>query len=381
MSRNKVKGKNSGLGRALVKNQIKGRQNVSGEVIHIHTTDVSDRHESILDQSDFEALMQYVQDSGSKFDVQKESAVIITQESFMVEDVDPEMIEEMEKHWNDLVIPKRPPWTKDMTKEDLDMKERQSFLEWRQTLLELEENKQLLLTPFEKNIEVWRQLWRVVERSHLIITIVDGRSPLLFRSLDLENWVSSFPGKKNLMLINKADLLSPRQRRYWSDYFKKENITYLFFSARTEGTKNEIRKAVENTGDKSESSLQDPGISEKSSDEDRAGVSEDGEGISDDEGESEEEEVDSVPSTENIDSRSNERERTPKDGLVEKNVKAGDSEDEDIRLIDAEELLDILVKICTDIIREGVFYAGTTNCVSIPSIFMYYQVKVKIRLK
>lgn len=28
----------------------------------------------------------------------------------------------------------------------------------------MEEEKGLLLSPFEKNIEVWRQLWRVVER-------------------------------------------------------------------------------------------------------------------------------------------------------------------------------------------------------------------------
>jgi large subunit GTPase 1 len=35
-------------------------------------------------------------------------------------------------------------------------------------------------TPFEKNIEVWRQLWRVLERSDMAIQIVDARNPLLF---------------------------------------------------------------------------------------------------------------------------------------------------------------------------------------------------------
>ena len=28
----------------------------------------------------------------------------------------------------------------------------------------LQDNEDLLLTPFEKNLEVWRQLWRVIER-------------------------------------------------------------------------------------------------------------------------------------------------------------------------------------------------------------------------
>jgi hypothetical protein len=39
----------------------------------------------------------------------------------------------------------------------------------------------LKVTPFEKNMEVWRQLWRVVERSDLVIQIVDARHPLMFR--------------------------------------------------------------------------------------------------------------------------------------------------------------------------------------------------------
>lgn len=32
----------------------------------------------------------------------------------------------------------------------------------------LEENEKLVLTPFEKNIDIWRQLWRVLERSDLV---------------------------------------------------------------------------------------------------------------------------------------------------------------------------------------------------------------------
>ena len=49
----------------------------------------------------------------------------------------------------------------------------------------LQDEMGLMLTPFERNIEVWRQLWRVVERSHLIVQIVDARNPLRFRCDDL----------------------------------------------------------------------------------------------------------------------------------------------------------------------------------------------------
>jgi large subunit GTPase 1 len=43
-----------------------------------------------------------------------------------------------------------------------------------------EENYQITITPYEKNIEVWRQLWRVIEKSDIIVQIVDGRDPLFF---------------------------------------------------------------------------------------------------------------------------------------------------------------------------------------------------------
>ncbi len=40
---------------------------------------------------------------------------------------------------------------------------------WRRELAAVEEGERLVLTPFEKNLEVWRQLWRVLERSHVVV--------------------------------------------------------------------------------------------------------------------------------------------------------------------------------------------------------------------
>jgi len=53
----------------------------------------------------------------------------------------------------------------------------------------MEEGSKKQITPFEKNLEVWRQLWRVIERSQVIVQIIDARDPLLFRSKDLETYV------------------------------------------------------------------------------------------------------------------------------------------------------------------------------------------------
>lgn len=90
----------------------------------------------------------------------------------------------------------------------------------------------MLLTPYEKNLEFWRQLWRVVERSDVVVQIVDARNPLLFRCEDLEKYVKEVSeDKMNMILINKADFLSDIQRKYWADYFANIGVKVVFFSA------------------------------------------------------------------------------------------------------------------------------------------------------
>ena len=133
---------------------------------------------------------------------------------------------------NRLTVPRRPPWDETTTPQDLDQRERASLLDWRRGLAELQENDDLLMTPFERNLEVWRQLWRVIERSDLVVQIVDARNPLLFRSEDLEKYVKEVdPKKNNLLLVNKADMMTLPQREVWAEYFEKVGINYKFFSA------------------------------------------------------------------------------------------------------------------------------------------------------
>lgn len=133
----------------------------------------------------------------------------------------------------ELLVPRRPKWNETMSKYVLEKLENEAFLDWRRKLAALQEkNDDLLLTPFERNIEVWRQLWRVVERSDLVVQIVDARDPLLFRSIDLEKYVKEIDEcKQNLLLVNKADLLTRKQRIVWAKYFISKNISFTFFSA------------------------------------------------------------------------------------------------------------------------------------------------------
>ena len=137
------------------------------------------------------------------------------------------------KHAEELTIPRRPYWDTEMTKYELERAESEAFLDWRRHLAQLQESDDdLLLTPFERNIEVWRQLWRVVERSDLVVQIVDARNPLLFRSVDLERYVKEVDDRKrNLLLVNKADLLTKKQRIQWAQYFISKGISFTFYSA------------------------------------------------------------------------------------------------------------------------------------------------------
>ena len=136
-------------------------------------------------------------------------------------------------HADSLKVPRRPPWTKDMPAEVLDQNERRHFLEWRRALAAVEEDERLSLTPFEKNLEIWRQLWRVCERSDIVVQVVDARDPMFYRCPDLEAFVKELDAKKRTMLLlNKADLLSPELRAAWSEHFDANGIEYLWWSAK-----------------------------------------------------------------------------------------------------------------------------------------------------
>ena len=57
-----------------------------------------------------------------------------------------------------------------MTREEIQMNENTAFLNWRRDLAQVEENNvNLAITPFEKNVEVWKQLWRVIEKSDVLL--------------------------------------------------------------------------------------------------------------------------------------------------------------------------------------------------------------------
>ncbi|KAF9225464.1 P-loop containing nucleoside triphosphate hydrolase protein [Gyrodon lividus] len=97
-----------------------------------------------------------------------------------------------------LSVPRRPKWKYKMTKEEVDANEQGHFRKWLsqqdtivdrwQTSLVADhgnaddsETREMPHPPthFERNLEVWRQLWRVTEISQILLVLLDSRCPPL----------------------------------------------------------------------------------------------------------------------------------------------------------------------------------------------------------
>ena len=233
------------VGRSLIKQRFgKRQQNINAATEGLFTVDIDDSAEraaklkSITERNAMEELLAEVQSTQNDFVVEKQSAVLYDTKSFqnLQEERLARALESQQELYltqqNEVDIPRRPDWNKGMSAEELNASEKNAFLNWRRKLAQLEEQTGSILTPFEKNLEVWRQLWRVVERSSLVVQIVDARDPLMFRNHDLEKYVKEVDeSKTNLLLLNKGDFLTEGQRKSWARYFLKEGIPFLFFSA------------------------------------------------------------------------------------------------------------------------------------------------------
>jgi len=273
----------SQLGRNLLKSkaQTKKGRRVAQQEGYLHTTDLQDGYDwgrlnlqSVTEDDTYTDFMNTAEMAGREFDAEKWNVKLLdaqTRQVYIDTSGEAAEVKELTEEQKYLRIPRRPDWTK-LTAEELKEQENQSFLDWRRELAELQESTNCVVTPYEKNLEFWRQLWRVIERSDLVVQIVDSRHPLLFRSPDLEKYVKEVsPLKKNLLLINKADFLTESQRLTWAEYLSQNNIEFAFFSAITEDdpisedeeTEEDAEGAINGTEEASESDEGNDEVNEK----------------------------------------------------------------------------------------------------------------------
>ncbi|DAZ94298.1 TPA: hypothetical protein N0F65_012067, partial [Lagenidium giganteum] len=236
-----AKKQKSGLGQALMKTKKK-----SSTTSTVDIQSSAGRHVSARDGGDATvALASYLEGSSlddflasavlanREFQAVKESMVFVGDEvGPQVSVVEKQVVPEMS--FTEMKVPRRPKWDSTTTAEELNRLEKEAFLDWRRDIALLEQSAENLeVTPFEKNLEVWRQLWHVRERSDIMVQIVDARNPLFYRSKDLDTYAKEGEVKRRtLLVINKSDFLSERQRTVWGEYFESENVEFVFFSAK-----------------------------------------------------------------------------------------------------------------------------------------------------
>ncbi|KAF8213250.1 P-loop containing nucleoside triphosphate hydrolase protein [Mycena galopus ATCC 62051] len=288
----------SGLGRAIINKKAKDAKRMQESGLYVTDADSTSRLKSVTQEADLDEFLNTAQLAGTDFTAERRNVKIIQQTAGSSQNPyllsEQEEITTLKKHQENkkrLRVPRRPAWTKTMSPAELEKEEKTAFLDWRRGLASLQEEEKFLLTPFERNLEVWRQLWRVLERSHLVVQIVDARNPLRFRCEDLEAYVHDVEGaegesgtgkgkRRCLLLINKADLLTAQQRCLWADHFDKQGIQYAFFSAANAAALQQARRDALDSGNH-QNDVDETEESDEDADEDEEDSSEESDDESD----------------------------------------------------------------------------------------------------
>ena len=196
---------------------------------------------SVTDQTSLDEFLATAEAAHRNFEAERGHAAIqglgVLSED---QEIDPNEASDDEDETEFCSIPKKPIYTDEDTAETFQEKENESFLKWKRSLARLQA-KNPKLPPFERNIEFWRQLWKIVELSDVVVQVVDARDPLFYQSSDLSVYIKEVDElKESVLLLNKADLLSESQRQTWSTYFVESDTKALFFSATLEDYENNI---------------------------------------------------------------------------------------------------------------------------------------------
>lgn len=130
-------------------------------------------------------------------------------------------------------FPKRPKWSYEMSKEQLDANENRYFFKYITYLEKTHYDDMKSLSFCELNLETWRQLWRVLELSDIVLTIVDVRFPTLMFPPSLYHYVTQDLGKGMIVVINKIDLVEAEVVLGWKRYFEEKypSIKVVLFTS------------------------------------------------------------------------------------------------------------------------------------------------------
>ena len=81
-------------------------------------------------------------------------------------------------------------------------------------------------------------MFQVVEAADVILEVLDARDPLGTRCPQMEEAVKAQPGKRLVLVLNKADLVPRDNLEKWLKYLRNEYPTVVFKSSTQSQNKN-----------------------------------------------------------------------------------------------------------------------------------------------
>ncbi|XP_032940067.1 guanine nucleotide-binding protein-like 1 isoform X2 [Catharus ustulatus] len=131
-----------------------------------------------------------------------------------------------------LDFPRRPPWSFGMSAAELRQREEGTFGDFLRDIGDIPG-----VAPFEHNLETWRQLWRVLEMSDVILLIADARHPALSVPPALASHITQELGKGLILILNKVDLTPPSVAVAWCHLLRGHfGVTHVVPFTSTPGT-------------------------------------------------------------------------------------------------------------------------------------------------
>ncbi|KAL0584337.1 hypothetical protein ABG067_005838 [Albugo candida] len=110
---------------------------------------------------------------------------------------------------------------KNMTPDEWHDVEEQSYNCWINEIkaIQSSRNDSACINLFERNLNTWRELWRVIEQTQILVHLVDSRCPLLHLSDQLIQYLLEMK-KSVVVILTKTDLVSLDRVDSWIQYIR-----------------------------------------------------------------------------------------------------------------------------------------------------------------
>ncbi|CAO1619510.1 unnamed protein product [Sympodiomycopsis kandeliae] len=126
-------------------------------------------------------------------------------------------------------LPKKPRWHHDLSAKAVQSNEDSVFQDWlnkadgiiRQRNTS-EGSKGRLPCQFERNVQVYRQLWRVLERSKILLVLLDARCPPVHLPPSLESFLTRFANRRTILVLTKKDIVGEQIASQWRSYLQEK---------------------------------------------------------------------------------------------------------------------------------------------------------------